>query len=204
MNYGQLKTLVESYAHRTDLTSLLDNFCELAEARIGRKLRAIENEHTETVTTTDEAYALSGLTYLYGSMLSIFATISGNRRPLTYYTKDQLDNLTSGISYTPYGYTIQANALEVRPVNGNQSLTITYFFRPTTLVGGDSNTNAILTAFPQLYIAAMLYEIASYERDRDEQALQLNAFNTEIMSINEQASDARMSGGTMAANGSIG
>ena len=203
MNYGQLKTLISSLSHRTDLTSLYDNFVELVEARIGRELMAIENEYTEEVTTTAQVYDLSGLTKTFSKMRSIYASINGDRCALPFYSKAQLDFLTSGISYTPYGYTIESNKLEIRPTNGNQTTTLTYWFKPTTLVGADGNTNEILTTFPHLYVNGLLSEIAAYERDTESEAEYRAKFQTELNDINERAEDARYSGSSPAAIGQL-
>lgn len=198
MNYGQLKTLVATLSHRSDLTSLWDNLTELVEAEIGRKLRTSENEYTEDVTTTAEAYALSGLTHVFGSLRSIYAQINGNRCPLPLYSKAQLDALTSGVSYTPVGFCMQAGSIEVRPTNGNQTLTLTYWRKPTTLVGGDSNTNVELTNFPQLYKEGLLAEIKALEEDDEGEAKHRAKFAMYIDEINQEAEDERYSGGQLA------
>lgn len=198
MNYGQLKTLIDSLSHRSDLSGLYDNFTELVEAEIGRKLRTSENEYTEDVTTTAEAYALSGLTKTFGSMRNIYAQISGKRRPLPLYSKAQLDVLTSGVSYTPVGYCLQAGSIEVRPTNGNQTLTLTYWHKPTTLVGADGNTNDELTAFPQLYVQGLLAEVKAYEEDTEGEAKHRAKFDNYIMQLNEEAEAERYSGGQLA------
>ena len=46
--YANLKTEIANYLNRTDLTSYLDTFIDLAEARHARDLRVREMESVDT------------------------------------------------------------------------------------------------------------------------------------------------------------
>jgi len=199
--YAGFKTFMASFVHRDDLTSLWDDFVTLAESHIYDDLKTMLNEATETVTSTSQAYALSGLTNTFKNMLSLYATVSGVRRPLQYMSKFDMDRQTSGVTDYPVYYTIQSNALEIRPVTGNQSLTLTYFYQPTSLV---SAANAIFTAWPDLYVKAVAAEVAAYEENDDKELKYRAQLASRIMDLNWQAELARTSGDGVAASNRIG
>ena len=50
--YANLKTEIANYLNRSDLTSYLDTFIDLAESRLARDLRVREMEAVDTSITT--------------------------------------------------------------------------------------------------------------------------------------------------------
>tara|TARA_R100001594_G_scaffold21009_3_gene40603 strand:+ start:3020 stop:3190 length:171 start_codon:yes stop_codon:yes gene_type:complete len=51
--YSDLKTAIANNLARTDLTDQMDDFIDLAEARLGRELKTRSQESSTNVTTGD-------------------------------------------------------------------------------------------------------------------------------------------------------
>lgn len=172
MNYNALKDAWKLYTHRDDLTSLYPLIEELVRTRVGRDAKLRENEKTEIWTTGQlipENYNSISL-----------ATGGALNQPLDYITPQIYYSRKPIMEYTLNGNIFMSSVNDV---------TVTYHHRDSKLLN-DEDTNAILTAWPTLYIYAGAAEIQRYSDDEDA----LEKFETHYRDqINEGNKHAEMS-----------
>ena len=91
-SYSTLKTAIEAWTHRSDLSAVVDDFIDLTEARLNRELRVSQQETRATTTPTDAYIALPT------DCLSI-RNIQLNTNPvqtLSYIPPADMDRLANG------------------------------------------------------------------------------------------------------------
>lgn len=198
MNLGQLKTAVRRYTKRVDLEDLIPDWIEFATSRIAEQCRLPEMEFRATAT--------ANLTYLplpedFIEMRHIQVPTDGGRRPIEYRTAEQIDNSdrfsnpSGGIKW----YTILDTQLELRPAPDPDSTTeieMFYFAIPGKLVS-ETDTNKVLTKYPQLYIYAVMIEAGAFlEHTSDAERYDL-MFTDMRDYLNVRASAGRFSGNSL-------
>ena len=158
-SYANLKTEIANYLNRTDLTSYLDTFIELAESRIARDLRLREMENIDTSITTVSGTQSYDLPTGYLEMRYVAYQTS----PYTFLTflapPDFMRVYNAGEgSGTPSHYTIIGSKiyLGMQP-DAAKVLELGFFKRPTGLSSSNAD-NLVLTNFPDLYLYACLAE----------------------------------------------
>lgn len=196
MNYTELVAAAKAYADRYD-TEVSDNiptFVLFAEARINRKLRVREmSTHYQIPTVTDqESYALP-TDFL--SMRSIYIDNGGAKIPMTLSTPQEADNYTSiegpGGGYY---YLIKEDKLFIAPTQDTGSdIELTYYQRVTP-INGSNATNWMSDDYPDVYLAAMMYEIEAFVKNADGAAAWKGRFDEAISEISLSDGSDRWSG----------
>ena len=194
MNLDGLVEMVASYTKRPDLTSQIRTyFIPLAEARIGRDLRSMENERYAEVTPVDAENGAE-LPADFGAPLAIH--VKGNSWPLASTGPDSLKKWQSVSSAeNPLFYYIAASktdagkkAVYTAPYNG-AALEVSYYSRPE--LTDAANTNAVLDRYPQLYLYASMLELHVWEKNAEALATIQGSYTDEIGAINRDAERAR-------------
>lgn len=160
MTYSELKTAIESWTHRNDLTADVDLFIDLFEARASRSLRATEMEATETVTPLSEVHALP--TGWIG-FKNVQYNGAGYSVPLEFATSQKMATagLTSG---TPIYYTINGGQVEFSPDATGAEIEWTYYEAVPPL--SDTNTsNWLLAKYPDYYLMGCIQQAALFAID---------------------------------------
>ncbi len=191
MNWGELKKTLTRYLKRSDLVDLYPLWQDLARTRIDTACKLSEQEYR----------ALGVPVAQYVSLPADFIEmrhLAVGRKDLEYVTAQQLNQMA--LKYGPSGglrwYTILDNQLEIYPVpdeNSQQVLTMHYFAKLPILTQ-DSDTNRVLTAFPQLYIYAMMLESAAFRVDQGDQAIYSALWNAFTQELNAKQQAGRFSG----------
>ena len=177
MNYGDLKTLVGQYLHRSDLTSRLPTFVEHGRIRFCNDLRVPEMETSGSVTLTNDVGALSSDVILVKAVL-------GPNKPLRQVDIATVSTVTSESVYAITGLDIWAP--------GCGAVTVYYLGRPQTLWGAaDSATRTILTIYPHIWLYAALVEGYRYLDDADNEARMQSRMDEEITRANARAAAYR-------------
>lgn len=177
MNYGDFKTLLASYLHRSDLTSMLPTFVEHGRLRMSQELRVQEMETYATVTLTSGVGALS-------SDLVAIRHVQGPTRRLEWVNLDNLLTVSTESAYTVVGLDIRAP--------GCATVDVYYWERPQTLVGAaDSATRTVLSLYTQLWLYAALVEAAIYTQDPELEQSWQTRLDAEITRANNLASRVR-------------
>jgi hypothetical protein len=193
--YANLKTEIANYLNRTDLTSYLDTFIDLAEARHARDLRVREMESVDTSITTvagTQSYDLPTgyLEMRYVTWQSNPYTFLAYMTPPDFF---RVYNAGEG-SGSPSYYTIVGSKIYLgKQPDAANVLELGFFKRPTAL--SSSNTsNDILTYFPDLYLYASLAESEPFLMNDERLPVWAGLYKEGVNSANNSASQGRTSG----------
>lgn len=160
--YSSLKQSIADFLARDDLTSYVDTFIDIAEARIGRrlKIRAMETIGTLTCSTSVDTIALpTGFAGIRGVYLD-----STDRYPLTYNTPEQLNSQTS-TSGKPRYFTIAGTDIKFNCVPDSAYSIIVHYYATFTALS-DSNTSTWLTTYvPTVMLYGSLQAAAEFIQD---------------------------------------
>ena len=205
-DYDSLVAAVKVYVARRDTTfsNQIENFISLAEDRIyngvgderdpmfSAAVRVKEMSETGTITITASTGTipegslgirrLSGTTDLVG--LSYLA-------PDAFATRYNYPD-----SGTPRWYTVEGDQVRVAPAGWSGSISVLYYKRPTA-ISSSSTTNAILTAYPNLYFTAVLFEAFSFLKDGETAQGWLGRYRSAASGVNRSASASRHGGGKL-------
>tara|TARA_R100000995_G_C3466264_1_gene115851 strand:- start:145 stop:774 length:630 start_codon:yes stop_codon:yes gene_type:complete len=192
--YANLKTEIANYLNRTDLTSYLDTFIDLAESRMARDLRLREMETVDTTINTVSGTQSYNLPTGYLEMRYVAYQTS----PYTFLTylapPDFMRVYNSGEgSGTPSHYTIIGSQiyLGMQP-DAVKVLELGFFKRPTGL-SSSNTTNDILTNFPDLYLYACLAESEPFLMNDERLKVWASLYKEGIKTANESAQRGRTS-----------
>lgn len=157
--YSELVSTVESYLARSDLTSIIPTFVQLAQERITRDLRTREMLKIVTTTTT------SSIVELPTDFLEMRELHFQGNPPITleYESPDKFfrDQLTT-TSGMPYYYTIISNEFQFAPApDSSMTLQMLYYAKPT-FVSATTSTNLYLTNYSDAMLYATLAEAEPY------------------------------------------
>jgi len=185
--YTQLKSEVADWAHREDLTSKMDTFCQLAEGMINGTLRS-----KEMIKRADRNFA-AAFTDLPADMLELIAievNISGHRAPLRQVSQQILDTTYSHSTGSPRAYAIIGSEIEIRPAPSDTTTgEVTYYAEVETLTSG-SQTNSVLEYWPMIYLAGMMIQLNIYLHDEEQTAIWVSAFEMQVKAANKSNSNS--------------
>ena len=192
--YANLKTEIANYLNRTDLTSYLDTFIDLAESRHARDLRLREMESVDTSITTVSGTQSYDLPTGYLEMRYVAYQTS----PYTFLTYlappdfMRVYNAGEGLG-TPSHYTIIGSKiyLGMQP-DSAKVLELGFFKRPTAL-STSNTTNLILTNFPDLYLYACLAESEPFIMNDERLKVWASLYKEGVQTANESAQRGRTS-----------
>ena len=192
-SYSELKTAVENWLDRDDLSDRVEEFISLAETRLYRRLmpRAFEERSYTPLVAGQEYYSLP-TDFLYQRNVQI------NTNPvnvLKYMTPEQLDkeypNTGSGV---PAAYTIIGNEIQIKPIpSSTDNLEIAYFQKLPAL-SATNTTNWTLTNAPDLLLYGSLIEAEAYLVNDPRIGIWKAAFDEGLQHVNALEMRARHSG----------
>lgn len=166
-NYTSLQASVADWLHRTDLTALLPDFVQLAEARIAKDLRLRRQISTATLSTVAAVQAVA-LPADYLEMENTGLTSGGINRNLEFVTIERLNIKypQGGRNGIPVVYSFLGNDILFGPTpDAAYSATISYYARTAAL--SVTTTNWLLINYPRVYLYSTLAEAADYIQDPD-------------------------------------
>ena len=194
-SYANLKTEIANYLNRTDLTSYLDTFIELAESRIARDLRLREMENIDTSITTVSGTQSYDLPTGYLEM----RYVAYQTNPYTFLTflapPDFMRVYNAGEgSGTPSHYTIIGSKiyLGMQP-DAAKVLELGFFKRPTGLSAVNTSNN-ILTNFPDIYLYSCLAESEPFLMNDERLQVWASLYKEAVETANNSAQRGRASG----------
>lgn len=195
-SYANLKTALANWLDRSDLTSRLDEFIELAEARFADdiRIRAMETTATQALTSGTRSYALP-TGYLQGRNFQI------NTDPITaleYITPEMMDRIWAGSSTgRPRTYTIIGDNYHLGPSPDTaDTLEITYY-KEFTPLSGSATTNWIILNRPNLYLYACLLEAAPFLGNPEEASVWARYYSEALERLHEADARDRFSGSAL-------
>jgi len=187
LNFGELKTLVADYGHRTDpqTISRIGGFVDLATRRIGRDLTAQEN-----TTILDPFQPVSGMAPLpadYRTMKEISYLQATQRRQLKSASVDTLAKYAATANAALF-YKVHGLFIELKPF-ATRDYRLIYYNSPAALVD-DEDENQVLTEYPFLYLYASLVELWFYVQNGGAYTSSLETYTSEINETNRQSLNA--------------
>lgn len=160
-NYTDLKATIASYLARSDLTTQIPDFIQLAETRLRRELRI--RQMLKVVTTA--TVAGDGTVELpsdYLQMRDLHMNTNpiqtlGYQSPSNFYR-----NTNSSITGVPVQYTVLAQEFQFAPIpDGVYTLQMIYYATPPYLTTSNTS-NVFLANCPDLLLYGALGEAESY------------------------------------------
>ena len=189
-NKGELFAALTRYLKRPDLVDLYDNWLDFASTRIDTECRLSQQEYRSTAVANSQFLPLP-IDYLEMRNIQI------NSYPLEYQTPAQLDclrlrNLTGKTRY----YTVMNGQVELLTTPADDStaeIEIFYYAKQPVLVS-DTDTNAILVSFPNLYLYACMLEAMPFIEHEKGQQTWGSMFQQTVKTLNDAAERGRFSG----------
>ena len=161
--YSELKSAIADWLNRDDLTSVIPNFIELAEAELTRNLRhrkmivradaTIDSEYTQT---PDDWFQTQTLILETDPITT-----------LEYLTPDALNEKrkSSSANGKPLFYTMIGTEIQVYPVpSGDYTAELVYYAKIPAL-SDSQTTNWLLDFAPDIYLYGSLMQSAPYLQD---------------------------------------
>lgn len=151
--YSELQTAITDWMDRTDLTGSATDFITLAEARLNRKIDAVETDATLTGTVDSRNVDVSALSIIEPMAVFIADTVGGDEREVEIKAPGTFAyNDTSG---EPGFVALNGtNLVFDRPLDVAYSIRFRY--RGRFALSDAAPTNDLLTNHPDVYLAASI------------------------------------------------
>ncbi|MEY9328245.1 phage adaptor protein [Sinorhizobium fredii] len=156
-DYAALLIDAGEYSGYADISHVFPRLLGLAELKLNRGLRVAGMENTEMVTLTE------GDGTLPDDFLEAREVKNASGIPIRAVSLEQLTNSYMDRSGTPAGYAIVGSTIKVRPT-ADQDISVTYYSKIPALTVTDP-TNWLLEKAPDVYLFALVNEIAIWKRD---------------------------------------
>ena len=198
MNYSEIVDLALGYADRqdTEVTSRIDLFIKVAEARINRTLMTLDmscRAKTPMASTT-EYYPLPRNYSVMRSIKVIDETNSTSRVTLLQVNPEQMANLVNNGETQFPCYTVISGNIHVQPFyDSTHSLEIDYF-QTLPPLSTSITTNWLSDSNPDTYIFGLLVEINSFIKDANSATMWDARFNQALSEITNNDSKSTWSG----------
>jgi hypothetical protein len=172
-DYSSLKTAITNWTHRTDLSSVCDDFIQLTEAWLNRELRLSQMETRYSFTPSSE---YTSLPHDFLAVRTLQLT-SNPVREIPYITPTQMDILDQAESTLMY-YTIRGDQLQVNATSST-SAEITYYAKLEGLTA-NNETNWLIAAHPDVYFYGCLAEAFAYAMDEEQAQKYIALFSSAV------------------------
>ena len=175
MNYAQIVDLTLGYADRQDseVTTRMDSFLRVVEARINRVLMTLDMSCRAKVVmdSATEYYPLPTDYSVMRAIKVINNTNSASRVTLLQVNPEQMANLVNNGETQFPCYTVISGNIQVQPFYDNtHSLEIDYF-KTIPPLSSSATTNWLSDSNPDAYVFGLLVEINSFVKDGEASAL---------------------------------
>lgn len=183
--YLGLKDAIESWSHRNDVASRLDDFIDLAEAEMLKWVRIRDMETRATAVTSGRYLALptdflemrrirmvSGAQY--------FEVLSSTPEGM-YITQD------SGM---PKLFTVTSQVEFDRTPDSAYTAEMQYYAKPAAL-SATNTTNSILTKYPSIYLFGSLWALYQWALQEDKAEYYYGKFLAAVQSANREDKKGR-------------
>lgn len=193
--YANLQTEIADFLNRTDLTSAIPGWIELAEAQLNRRLRVREMSGRSTATVSTEFIALP--TDFRGPRTMHLTT--NPTTVLTYVSPEDMMTLESGAltgTGKPSHYTVIGDEFQIlKAPDTSYGLELTYWVNIPAL-SATNTSNWLLDAHPDAYLYGALLQSAPYLGVDDRVGTWGQYFRTIIDDMNRDDATASY-GGTL-------
>lgn len=192
--YAELKTAIANWLARSDLTSEIDDFIDLAEAEYNRDLR-IRGMETSTSFTIDSEQEDLPTGFL--GVRSFVITSTTNKTILQYMSPfHQFHTQGGSTTGTPRAYSIEGSKFRFSPSPDASYTATLVYYKAITSLSSSNTTNDILTYHPELYLYGSLYHATNFIRgiDPDTVAHWEKLYKVAIETLKEQDQKEKYNG----------
>jgi len=180
MTYSDLVATIAAYMHRSDLATISATFVALAESRIYRDCRVKEMITTQTIAYTGNTMPLPDR---YQELRSVTYR-GGPWGPYALRSVGQhLIPLMSEAGTSPQAYSTEGTLLQIEPGADGKEFDLLYYAGLAPL-GVSNQSNAMLDAYPGMFLYGSLLEAAIYVQDPQLTAQFTQSYNTEVQNAN--------------------
>lgn len=183
--YLGLKDAVESWSHRNDVASRLDDFIDIAESEMLKWLRVRDME-TRSTATTNGRYLSLPTGFLEMRRLKM---ISGSQYYEVQQTTPEGMYITAD-SGIPKLFVVSSQLEFDRTPDSTYTVEMQYYAKPTAL-SSTSTSNAILTRFPSIYLFGCLWALYQWTLQEDKAEYYYGKFYAAIQSANREDKKGR-------------
>ena len=170
--YAELKAAIADRVHRTDLTSVIVDAVTMAEKRINHDLQLTDQEKETELTATIGSTALT-LPSDFGSPIALYLTTYPPRYPVRFELPENMQEYTSNAPAR--AWTIDGAAIKT---DSPADIAYTYDFRYSLEYDlATSETNALLTNYPDLYFYGALIEVYLHTHDHNNGVVAKTIYN---------------------------
>jgi hypothetical protein len=150
-NLADLKTAVQSWMDRTDISGSADDFVTLAEAGLNRELTALEVDTTLTGTIDSEYISIASLGI--ETPLDLFMTDYSREWPLLKLRDGDFPKVDTSGKPTIWSYNNEQIMFD-RPLGSAYSFRLHHTVKFDLV--DDADTNWLLTNHPDIYLCATI------------------------------------------------
>ena len=180
--FDGLKTAIQAWLDRTDISGSVEDFITLAEGHFNLKLRCRQMRTKATLTPTDGVCVLP-TDYL--EQIRVVA-LTSPVRVLNYISPEAADELHDRAIVAPSNsFTVIGNDLYTFPLSA-QDIELTYLQRIPAL-SGSNTSNWLLTILPSLYLEAAMMEANRFVQNNEQLAINSARVGEMINDLNDQA-----------------
>jgi len=199
--YAELKTTVADWLARSDLTSYIDDYIDLAESEFNRDIR-----HRRMVTSTTLTTVADTATVAVPSDFREARALILQSSPnviLEYRTTQTLeDRYKDGANGKPASYTMIGDTFKFGPTpDAVYSVTLEYYAAIPAL-SDSQTTNWLLTNFPDVYLSGVLMKASAFIHD-DERVAMWENFQAKALASLERDGERSEIAGAMASEPDI-
>jgi hypothetical protein len=185
-SYSELQEEIIGNSNRSDLAASIPTFIRLAEADMKRRLKLVELEGTESISV---AGGVGSLPADYAMPLSVYWDAAEDA-PLRFLDDAQFNVKRSLLlDGSPVYYTITGTTVRVLPADTG-TLVLNYVARLSPL-SDESDTNTILTNYPDAYYYGALAHLYHYARNWEAKAANREEFERAIDQIIRDADERK-------------
>lgn len=171
-NYGELINELSNTLFHQRLVARYDRFTRQFETSANARLRVLPMETMVALTTVLGDVALPADYLVWRTVRPKFATtspVTPTYRPpfneIDYVHPAYLPPVGRGFDRL---FTIEGNTFKVRPVDDRtDAWEFHYYQKIPTLVGSNTNTNWLLTEWPNVYLFGLMVEAAADQRNAE-------------------------------------
>lgn len=189
-DYASLKTTVADYLHRSDLSdSVLSTFVDLAEKRLNRKLKLLEQEATATLTLSNGSNTVALPSDWIETIDLIYADDKQRIQPQSVraLNSQRTYDATTGRPYL-YAVTNGQNLLFEITADAGYDMLLNYFQKWDIAT---DDTNWLLTNAPDVYLYGSLLEAKAYTKKPEDVALWSQGLQTAVDDLNNKDNRSR-------------
>lgn len=197
-SYSTLKDNVADWLNRSDLTSQIPVFIQLAEAELNRRLRA-KDMIARSDALLNAQYTPLPSDFLEARSLYLLTSPVTRLEFITVEKMEQLKYQGYSTTGTPVYYTVIGNTFESLP-SPDQSYTaeLVYYAKLPALTDS-ATTNWLLNKHPDIYLYGTLIQSAPYMRDDERVVVWSGLYEKGLAQLEQASTRAEFTGGVLKA-----